>query len=100
LPGLGRYLLSKPHYESGADRQAPEGDRSKVAGLGVFDAPKPWGPWTTVFFRDRFFDSHFKFTFFIPAKYVSADGKSLWLAWSGYPEYDNVNFIRGDVRLK
>ena len=24
----------------------------------------------------------------------------LWMAWSGYPEYDNVNFIQGEVRLK
>jgi hypothetical protein len=98
-PGIGRFLLTKPHNAPGGDRKAPEGDRTKVAGLGIFDAPKPWGPWTTVYYKDNFFDSHFKFTFFIPGKYLSSDGKSLWLVWSGYPEYDNVNFIHGEMSL-
>ena len=100
VPALKRFLFTKPHYSPGADRQAPQGDRSKVSGLGVFDAPKPWGPWTTVYYQDRFYDGHFKFTYFIPAKYLSADGKSLWVAWSGPPQYDNVNFVRGELRLK
>ena len=100
VPGLGRFLLTKPHYARGGNRTATEGDRSKVAGLGVFDAPKLWGPWTTVCYKDEFFDKLFKFTYFIPQKYISADAKSLWMAWSGYPQYDNVNFIRGELRLK
>jgi len=99
VPALGRFLFTKPHYLADGDRQAPEGDRSKVSGLGVFDAPKSWGPWTTVYYQDQFFDRHFKFTYFIPAKYVAADGKSLWIVWSGPPEYDNVNFVRGELRL-
>ncbi|MCX7011341.1 MAG: hypothetical protein NTW86_02025 [Candidatus Sumerlaeota bacterium] len=100
VPSIGRFLFSKPHYSPGADRVDPEGDRSKVSGLGIFDAPKPWGPWTTVYYEDRFYDANFKFTYFIPAKYLSADGKSLWLTWSGPPEYDNVNFVRGVLRLE
>jgi hypothetical protein len=95
VPAVGRVLLTKPHYAGGADRRNPEGDRSKVAGLGVFDAPAPWGPWSTIYHTDQFFDSLFKFTYFIPGKYVDPRSKSFWLAWSGYPEYDNVNFIRG-----
>jgi hypothetical protein len=39
VPGLNRFLLTKPHYAPGGDRKAPEGDLSKVSGLGVFDAP-------------------------------------------------------------
>ncbi len=100
VPALRRFLLTKPHYPPDGDREAIEGDRSKVAGLGVFDSPTPWGPWTTVYFEDRFFDAFFKFTHFIPASYLAEDGKSLWLAWSGYPEYDNVNFVRGEIALK
>ena len=95
VPALGRFLLTKPHNAPGADRSLPEGDRSKTAGLGVFGAPAPWGPWSTVYYQDRFRDGLFKFTFFIPGKFVDAASKSFWLAWSGYPEYDNVNFVRG-----
>jgi hypothetical protein len=98
IPGAGRFFLTKPHNAPGANRALPEGDRKKVAGLGVFDAPAPWGPWTTVYYADRFFDALFKFTYFIPAKYL--DGRSLWLAWSGNPEYDNINFIHGTLRSR
>ena len=56
VPAAGRFLLTKPHNAPGADRSLPEGDRSKTAGLGVFDAPAPWGPWTTVYYQDRFHD--------------------------------------------
>lgn len=99
VAGLDRFLLTKPHFASGADRSLPEGDRSKCASLGVFDAPNPWGPWTTVYCEDRFIDGRFKFTHFIPGKFIDAEAKSFWLAWSGYPEYDNVNFVRGEFRL-
>lgn len=100
VPGLKRFLLTKPHFAAGANRELPGGDRSKLTGLGIFDAPAPWGPWTTAYYADRFRDGLFKFTYFIPGKYVARDGKSFWLAWSGYPEYDNVNFVRGEVRYR
>src|SRR5581483_2783336 len=38
-PGVGRYLLTIPH--GGMDK------------LGIFDAPEPWGPWTTVVYDDN-----------------------------------------------
>ena len=100
VPGLGRFLLTKPHNAPARTASLPEGDRSKTAGIGVFDAPAPWGPWTTVQYTDRFRDGLFKFTYFIPGKYADRDGKTFWLAWSGYPEYDNVNFIRGEFRSR
>ena len=52
-----------------------------------------------MYYQDRFFDDHFKFSFFLPGKWISGDGQSLWMAWSGYPD-DNVSFIRGAVRLR
>ena len=36
IPGLDRYLLCTEHA------------RSHSSLLGIFDAPEPWGPWTTV----------------------------------------------------
>jgi hypothetical protein len=70
------------------------GNATKImhtGGLGVFDAPEPWGPWTTVYYdlywsggRDLQYKKeewtyHHKF----PTKYMSKDGKTMWLLYSG-----------------
>jgi CubicO group peptidase (beta-lactamase class C family) len=69
--GLKRYLLC----QAGAD--------SKVkAGFGVFDAPEPWGPWTTVCYTPAWDVSPGE-TCSFPAKWMSADGKALYLVFSG-----------------
>lgn len=92
--GLNRYLLSKPHFV--------EGDRKwqDVASLGIFDAPNPWGPWTTVTYEDNFVDSKAKFNYILPTKFMSKDGKTMWMAWSGWPEYDSVSFIKCTLKGK
>lgn len=91
-PGLKRFLMTKPHRGAGYS--------TKTTAFGIFDAPAPWGPWTTAFYQDNFIDKLMKFSYFIPTKFISADGRNFWLAWSGYPEYDNVNFIKGALRLR
>ena len=93
-PALGRYLLTKPHYAPGDDREAPNAADSGVAGLGVFDAPTPWGPWTTIHYQDDFLDDKVKFSYFVPESFIAGDGLTFWLAFSGWPEYDNFNLIR------
>jgi CubicO group peptidase (beta-lactamase class C family) len=42
--GLKRYLLCQIH---------PEGDARFAGGFGIYDAPEPWGPWTTVYFTNK-----------------------------------------------
>tara|TARA_R110000764_G_scaffold145244_1_gene232979 strand:+ start:4103 stop:5164 length:1062 start_codon:yes stop_codon:yes gene_type:complete len=95
-PGLKRYLMVKPHFTSEDNRDTILAD---VSSLGIFDAPNPWGPWTTVYYKDYFLDKLVKFNYIIPAKFLSYDGKSFWLGWSGWPEYDNINFIKGQFEL-
>jgi hypothetical protein len=77
---LARYLLTASHR--------PEGqDRTHTAALGVFDAPEPWGPWTTVYYSDHWSvregkdcrTYHHKF----PTKWMSGDGKTMYLLFSG-----------------
>jgi CubicO group peptidase (beta-lactamase class C family) len=69
--GLGRYLLC----QSGADR-------SVKAGFGIYDAPEPWGPWTTVYRSDAWdVDPGESCSF--PTKWMSADGTTLHLVFSG-----------------
>jgi hypothetical protein len=78
-PGIKRYLMTKAH----------DGQRQ----FGVFEAEKPWGPWKTVYYG-KLLDTNKKFTFQFPQKWMSADGRTLWLMWSGWPEYDKVCFIK------
>jgi CubicO group peptidase (beta-lactamase class C family) len=51
-------------------------------GFGIYDAPEPWGPWTTVFFAEQW-DVGPGETCSFPTKWMSADGKTLYLVFSG-----------------
>jgi hypothetical protein len=51
-------------------------------GFGIYDAPEPWGPWTTVFFTEEW-DVGPGETSSLPAKWMSENGKTMWLLFSG-----------------
>jgi hypothetical protein len=79
-PGLRRYLWCQqiPQPAGHADR----GDTRYEGGFGIYDAPEPWGPWTTAFFSEKWDvgpGEHGDF----PAKWMSADGRRAWLVFSG-----------------
>jgi hypothetical protein len=93
-PGLKRYLWwqNLPQAPGTRDR----GDTRFEGGFGVYDAPEPWGPWTTAFFTPRWDvgpGEHGDF----PTKWTSADGRTLWLAFSGN---DSFSLRRATLRLK
>jgi len=76
---LGRYILTASHLT---------GEKVTHTGaLGVFEAPQPWGPWSTVYYDDHWSVKggkdcrtyHHRF----PPKWMSADGKTMWLLYSG-----------------
>ncbi len=79
-PGLRRYLWWQqiPQPPGHPDR----GDTRFEGGFGIYDAPAPWGPWTTAYFT-RAWDvgpgEHGDF----PAMWMSADGRTAWLVFSG-----------------
>lgn len=70
---LGRYLWCQI---------LPGGDPRFAGGLGIYDAPEPWGPWSTAYFAERW-DVAPGETASIPTKWISADGRSLQLVFSG-----------------
>ena len=77
---LRRYLWWQqiPQPPSAADR----GDTRFAGGFAIYDAPEPWGPWTTAFHTPRWDlgpGEHGDF----PAKWMSADGRNLHLLFSG-----------------
>lgn len=60
----------------------PGEDTRFKGGLAIYDAPQPWGPWTTVFFTEKW-DVGPGETSSFPTKWMSADGKTLSLVFSG-----------------
>lgn len=57
-------------------------DTRFAGGFGVYDAPQPWGPWTTVYYTEAW-DVGPGETASFPTKWMSADGKTLYLVFSG-----------------
>lgn len=77
---LGRYLWWQhiPREITCGDR----GDTRFKGGFGIYDAPEPWGPWTTVYFTEKWDVGPGERAEF-PAKWMSSDGKTLHLVFSG-----------------
>ena len=71
--GLKRYLWCQT---------IPGGDTRFEGGFAIYDAPQPWGPWTTVFYTEKW-DLGPGESSSIPTKWVSADGKTVHLVFSG-----------------
>jgi hypothetical protein len=87
-PGLKRYLLATEH------------DQSFKGNLGLFDAPEPWGPWTTVAYESNWggFGSTFFWNF--PNKWLSAEGRRFVVVFTGTGRNDAWNTVQGTFRLR
>lgn len=59
-----------------------EVDTRFSGGFGIYDAPEPWGPWTTVFYTESW-DVGPGETGSFPTKWMSDDGKTMYLLFSG-----------------
>jgi hypothetical protein len=60
----------------------PGEDTRFAGGFGIFDAPEPWGPWTTVYYTTKW-DVGPGETCSFPNKWMSPDGKTIHLLFSG-----------------
>jgi hypothetical protein len=73
-------------YDAGLKRylwcQTLPGDARFRGGFGVYDAPEPWGPWTTVYLTEDW-DVGPGETSSFPTKWISGDGKTVHLVFSG-----------------
>jgi CubicO group peptidase (beta-lactamase class C family) len=72
-PKLRRYLWCQT---------LPGGDARFRGGFGIYDAPEPWSPWTTAFFTEEW-DVGPGETCSLPTKWMSADGRTIHLVFSG-----------------
>jgi len=85
--GIQRYMLTSEHTET------------HRGNIGIFDAPNPWGPWTIVCYQEKWGEGHIPLnTFFwnFSNKWMSKDGKSFSLIFTGRKENDSFNVIRGE----
>lgn len=73
---LSRYILTTTHLPQGSEA-------THTPALGVFDAPEPWGPWTTVYYNDHWSEDFRTYHHKFPTKWMSDDGKTMWLLFSG-----------------
>ncbi len=79
---LRRYLLVQPLANAVSRDGAGKLDVRFSGGLAIYDAPEPWGPWTTVFFTEQW-DVGPGDSASFPTKWMSADGETLHLVFSG-----------------
>ncbi|MFH1718562.1 MAG: serine hydrolase [Planctomycetota bacterium] len=75
--GLKRYLWCQVLPTS----RHPQGPRFQ-GGFGIYDAPQPWGPWTTVYYAQDW-DVGPGETSSFPTKWISDDGTTCHLLFSG-----------------
>ncbi|HTV53279.1 MAG TPA: DUF4185 domain-containing protein [Terriglobia bacterium] len=70
-PGLRRYIASVQGHGVGE--------------TGLFDAPEPWGPWTTVAYYRNWggFGGRESLGVDFPTKWISRDGTIMWAVFSG-----------------
>jgi hypothetical protein len=87
--GLKRYLWWQQFPLGGVDTRFK-------GGFGIFDAPEPWGPWTTVW-STRNWDVGPGETGSFPPKWMSDAGKTLYLLFSGN---DSFSVRRATLVLK
>lgn len=74
-PGLQRYLWWQ-------QRAAGDVDTRFEGGFGIYEAPEPWGPWATAYFTLEW-DVGPGETGSFPPKWMSADGRTCYLVFSG-----------------
>ncbi len=89
---LRRYLLITEHTET------------FKGNIGIFEAPEPWGPWSTVLYEDGFgagFIVTNTFFWNFSNKWLSPDGKNFTLIFTGIgiTTNDSWNSVQGEFIL-
>jgi hypothetical protein len=103
---IGRYIAYNDHG-TGC------GGGPCMSQLGLFDAPSPWGPWTTFDYEENFdntgcgmncLGSGPSVGWALMQKWMSSDGLTIWPEYSSIDMgttslYDSLNLIKGTVSL-
>lgn len=74
----------------------PGKDTRYAGGFAIYDAPEPWGPWSTAFHTD-IWDTDRGESCSLRVKWISADGCTVHLVFSGD---DGFSVRKGTVVLR
>ena len=94
-PAIKRYILTN--------------HRGRGGEVGIFDAPDPWGPWTTVAYYDNWIGANggrgdHGLVYAFVNKWTSSDGLIMWMIFSCYncasKYHDRFNLIKATLTLK
>ena len=85
--GLKRYLWCQI---------GPGNDTRYTGGFGIYDAPEPWGPWTTAS-HTELWDVGPGESSSLPTKWISEDGRAVHLVFSGD---DHFSVRKGTLVLR
>ncbi len=92
-PGLQRYILGNYSFLDAEGNPRPYHqawpESSQRSQLTLFEAPEPWGPWS-LFYRDDNWGHLGGYQPIFPPKWMSSDGKTMWMVSSG--SYEDYNF--------
>jgi CubicO group peptidase (beta-lactamase class C family) len=96
----GRCYRSGMTFNAGVQRYLwcqtiPGPDTRFEGGFAIYDAPEPWGPWSTVYSSEHW-DVGPGETSSIPSKWISRDGETIRLVFSGD---DCFSVRRGTLRM-
>ncbi len=89
-PGIDRYLLITEHTDT------------LSGNIGIYDAPAPWGPWTTVLLQGNFGAPTIESsTFFwnFSSKWFRNNGRDFTLVFTGVNSMDAWNTVDGRIVL-
>jgi hypothetical protein len=88
--GLQRFILITENRES------------LRSNIGIYEAPEPWGPWETAYFgklgKGKIEQSCFYYN--IASKWLTTDGQSFVLLFTGTQSNDSWNSVEGRFILK
>jgi hypothetical protein len=79
---LNRFLLVHSRPNERSHDTSGKIDLRFHGGLAIYEAPQPWGPWSPLFDTDHWDVGPGESASF-PAKWISADGQTLYLVFSG-----------------
>ncbi|HWB03030.1 MAG TPA: serine hydrolase [Verrucomicrobiales bacterium] len=96
----GKCYRSSMSYDAGLKRYlwcmtGPGADTRFSGGFTLYDAPEPWGPWTVAFHSDAW-DTGPGEMMHLPTKWMSADGRTVHLVFSGN---DAFSVRQGTIEL-
>ncbi|MGD0505290.1 MAG: chitobiase/beta-hexosaminidase C-terminal domain-containing protein [Steroidobacteraceae bacterium] len=100
-PAIGRYIAYNDHGNAcgGAPCERE---------VSLFDAPSPWGPWTTLDYEEEFdnvncnsncLGNQVAVGWAMMQQWFSSDGLSIWVEYNSTGVYDSLNFIQGTISL-